>query len=135
MSQGILVLTSNRVGTFDEGFRSRIQLAIHYEQLSTSSRERVWESFITRLEDFRTEEIDTRDLRRHVKELAGYEMNGRQIRNAVTTGRQLAMYKKKPLDFDGMKHVISVMGKFDKYLLSINEGMDSEAIAREDGLR
>jgi hypothetical protein len=110
-------------------------LAIHYEQLSPSSRERIWENFITRLEDFKTEDIDTRDLRRNVKALANFDMNGRQIRNAVTTGRQLAMYKKKPLDFDRMKHVISVTGKFDEYLREINEGMDSEEIAREDGRR
>jgi hypothetical protein len=132
---GILILTTNRVGTFDEGFRSRIQLAIHYEELSPSSREQVWENFIKRLESFKSEDIDTHDLRGHLKELGEYKMNGRQIRNVVTTARQLAMYKKKPLDFERMQHVIKVTGQFDKYLLKINEGMDSEALAREDGLR
>ena len=32
--EGILILTSNRVGTFDEAFRSRIQLALHYPTLN-----------------------------------------------------------------------------------------------------
>ncbi|KAF2112712.1 hypothetical protein BDV96DRAFT_580284 [Lophiotrema nucula] len=132
---GILILTTNRVGTFDEGFRSRIQLAIHYEALSPSSREQVWENFIKRLEGFRSEDIDISDLRDHLKELGEYKMNGRQIRNVVTTARQLAMFKKEPLDFNRMKHVIKVTGQFDKYLLKVNEGMDSEALAREDGLR
>ena len=31
--EGILILTSNRVGTFDEAFKSRLQLALHYEKL------------------------------------------------------------------------------------------------------
>ena len=31
--EGILVLTSNRVGVFDEAFKSRIQLALHYPTL------------------------------------------------------------------------------------------------------
>ena len=31
--EGILILTSNRFGTFDESFKSRIQLALHYEKL------------------------------------------------------------------------------------------------------
>ena len=31
--EGILILTSNRVGTFDEAFKSRIQLSLHYENL------------------------------------------------------------------------------------------------------
>ena len=35
---GILILTSNRVGTFDEAFNSRIQLSLHYENLTCSQR-------------------------------------------------------------------------------------------------
>jgi hypothetical protein len=97
---GIFVRTSNRIGTFDEGFKSRIQLATHYEKLPQPSRKRGWENFTSRLESFKSDDIDTRDLRRHLKELADYEMNVRQIRNAVTTGRQLAMFKKKTLDFE-----------------------------------
>ena len=30
---GILILTTNRIGTFDEAFKSRIQLALHYPPL------------------------------------------------------------------------------------------------------
>ncbi|KAK7697667.1 hypothetical protein SLS64_013297 [Diaporthe eres] len=39
---GILILTSNRVGTFDEAFKSRIQVAIHYESLTKKSRRAIW---------------------------------------------------------------------------------------------
>lgn len=133
--KGILVLTSNRVGTFDEGFKSRIQLAIQYEKLTESSRGRVWENFINRLETFKSDDIDIRDLRRHLNDLAHYKMNGRQIRNAVTTGRQLAMFKKKPLDYECLKHVINVSSRFDRYLTAINEGMEDEDLAREDHFR
>jgi hypothetical protein len=70
-----------------------------------------------------------------MKELADFEMNGRQIRNAVTTGRQLAMFKGKPLDFECLRHCIVVSRRFDNYLMSINEGMDDEDMAREDRLR
>jgi hypothetical protein len=62
-------------------------------------------------------------------------MNGREIRNAVTTARQLAMFKKKSLDFECMKHVIQVSGRFDKYLKGINEGMDDEELAEDKGWR
>ncbi|KAI8932326.1 hypothetical protein NX059_010520 [Plenodomus lindquistii] len=34
--EGILILTSNRVGTFDEAFKSRIQLSLHYDDLKKS---------------------------------------------------------------------------------------------------
>ncbi|KAI9873731.1 MAG: hypothetical protein M1830_010667, partial [Pleopsidium flavum] len=132
---GILILTSNRVGTFDEAFKSRIQLSLHYETLTEPQRKLIWVNFISRLEDFVDDDIDTDELKEHLDELAKYDMNGRQIRNAVTTARQLALYKKKKLRFEELKHVISVASKFDKYLLSVNEGMSDDRLAREDRVR
>lgn len=123
---GILILTSNRVGTFDEAFKSRIQLALHYEKLTQSSRKRVWENFINRLKLFETEDIDFEDICSHLDDLAGFNLNGREIRNVVTTARQLAIYKDKPLDFISLRHVINVSGKFDKYLRSVNEGLNGD---------
>ena len=38
---GILILTSNRVGTFDEAFKSRIQLALHYDGLNEEQRQKI----------------------------------------------------------------------------------------------
>ena len=37
----ILILTSNLVGVFDEAFKSRIQVALHYEKLNRSARRRI----------------------------------------------------------------------------------------------
>lgn len=48
---GILILTSNRVGTFDQAFKSRIQLALHYENLKKPQRRKIWCNFFTRLRD------------------------------------------------------------------------------------
>jgi len=50
--EGILILTSNRVGTSDEAFKSRIQLALHYLVLGPYQRLRIWGNFINRLESF-----------------------------------------------------------------------------------
>lgn len=36
--EGILVLTTNRVGMFDEAFKSRVQLAIHFPSLGQEQR-------------------------------------------------------------------------------------------------
>ncbi|KAI1144801.1 hypothetical protein F4825DRAFT_467828 [Nemania diffusa] len=44
---GILILTSNRVGTFDEAFKSRIQLALHYKNLSENQRSQIWSNFLS----------------------------------------------------------------------------------------
>jgi len=132
---GILILTTNRVATFDEAFKSRIQLALHYEKLTKRQRECIWENFINRLKTFTTDNIDTEDLRKHLEELSTFDMNGRQIRNAITTARQLAMFKNKALDYSILKHVISVSGRFDRYLKNVNEGLTDEELARENQLR
>jgi len=132
---GILVLTSNRVGTFDEAFKSRIQLSLRYENLTLQQRHQIWENFIERLETFHNIEVNFEELRRHVQDLAAYNMNGRQIRNAITTARQLALYKKQPMSFADLIHVIKVASKFDKYLLDMHSGISEDALAREYAIR
>ncbi|KAH0565265.1 hypothetical protein GP486_001346 [Trichoglossum hirsutum] len=132
---GILILTSNRVGTFDEAFKSRIQLALHYENLTTAQRSKIWKNFINRLKSLDEENIDFDDIDCYISELAGHEMNGRQIRNAITTARQLAQYQGKIMTYTHLKHVIKVAGKFDKYLSAVKEGFTDDVIAREGGLR
>ena len=88
--EGILILTSNRVGIFDEAFKSRIQLALHFPTLGPYQRLRIWENFFDRLQSFKDDSIDLADLRDHLDALKEEKMNGRQIRNAITTARQYA---------------------------------------------
>ncbi|KAF5581113.1 AAA family ATPase [Fusarium pseudocircinatum] len=132
--EGILILTSNRVGTFDEAFKSRIQLSLHYESLTKDQRRTIWENFLNRLnnleqENLKIEPIEERkrkfeenkginldDIQRHLADLAEEQMNGRQIRNAITTARQLAKFKGERMTYRHLKHVISISKKFDKYL-------------------
>jgi hypothetical protein len=45
--QGILVLTTNRVQRFDRALRSRIHLALKYNELDEEARLRVWKSALT----------------------------------------------------------------------------------------
>ncbi|KAI4592674.1 hypothetical protein KJ359_010576 [Pestalotiopsis sp. 9143b] len=49
--EGIMILTSNRVGTFDEAFQSRIRVALRYEPLSFQSRKAIWQNFFEMLVD------------------------------------------------------------------------------------
>lgn len=79
--------------------------------------------------------IDTADLTKHLDDLAKVKMNKRQIRNAITTARQLAMYKEVQIDYGHLKHVIGVASKFDRYLFELHEEVDDDQIMREDGFR
>nr|RBQ95649.1 hypothetical protein FVER53263_12415 [Fusarium verticillioides] len=149
--EGILILTSNRVGTFDEAFKSRIQLSLHYENLTESQRRRVWKNFINRLESLSTSDpadssktstaandpidIDFEDIDCYLPELAKHEMNGRQIRNAITTARQLAQFKGEKMASHHLRHVIKVSNKFDAYLRKVQDGLSDDDAARGYGIR
>lgn len=111
--------------------------------MEKEQRKQVWEIFIKRLADFNkdnrdkneSELVDTEELIDHLDELSSNNMNGRQIRNAVTTARQLAIHKKEKMKYRHMKHVIKVAQKFEGYLLRVNEGTSDDQMAREDGVR
>ncbi|PGH01801.1 hypothetical protein AJ80_08968 [Polytolypa hystricis UAMH7299] len=132
---GILILTSNRVGTFDEAFKSRIQLALHYESLNKSQRLKIWRNFFAHLRSFTEENIDFDDIDCALQELVGQELNGRQIRNAITTARQLAKFNGVTMSSEHLKRVIKVSRKFDTYLNTVKEGFTDDQIARDGGLR
>lgn len=52
--RGILFLTTNRVGRFDEAFMTRIHVAVGYERLTDAARETIWDNMFDKLdEDFK----------------------------------------------------------------------------------
>ncbi|KAF4889765.1 putative 26S proteasome regulatory subunit-like protein [Colletotrichum fructicola] len=134
---GILILTSNRVGTLDEGFRSRIQLALEYSKLDRGSRRKIWETFVERLNDDPTisGELDITNLRSNLAELSKYELNGREIRNAINVAKPVALSCGDKVDFQCLKKVIGVQSRFDRYIRDMNEGLDDDKVAREEGKR
>lgn len=120
--EGILILTTNRVGTFDEAFKSRIQLALQYDNLNEQQRKQIWRNFLARLKDLGEEEnIDFDEISIHLDDLVKYPMNGRQIRNSITTARQLAKFQKKKMTHITLKRAIMMAEKFDKHLADVRE--------------
>ncbi|CAH0045470.1 unnamed protein product [Clonostachys solani] len=143
---GILILTSNRVGTFDEAFKSRIQLSLHYKNLDQHQRREIWKNFIGHLDDFQqtlevglTESqrhtkvgygIDVDDLNKNLEELSRPALNGRDIRNALSTARQLALYRQQPLQYNHLQVVMGEVQKFDDYLREVHNGYSEDDIQR-----
>ncbi|PTB53826.1 hypothetical protein M431DRAFT_6109 [Trichoderma harzianum CBS 226.95] len=146
---GILILTSNRVGIFDEAFKSRIQLSLRYKSLERSQRLQIWINFLKRLEQLEDKSrdiersvdekdgtalgygININEIRDRVEELADESMNGRQIRNTISTARQLAMYQRKKLGYEHIQAVIREANKFDEYLIELNKGYSADEIQRD----
>ena len=130
---GILILTSNRVGMFDEAFKSRIQVALHYENLNRSARKKIWQNFLDMLEEDE-EDVNFDEIKFHLDDLAGKELNGRQIRNVRTTARQLAIYRNQRLDWQHLEQALSVSSDFSEYLKRMQGHTDDQRM-RDDHIR
>lgn len=131
--EGILILTSNRVGTFDEAFKSRMQLAVQYPRLNKKGRYEIWLNFFNALNKAGVE-FDTEEMIMKVPLLAEHDLNGRQIRNAIKTARQLAKYRKQIFAYEHLNSVINVTNEFEQYLLK-TKGHTDDQFAAEQGIR
>lgn len=83
---GILFLTTNRVGSFDDAFISRIHVQLYYPDFDDESRRKVWKTFIEKLQRERGDYIRLNiDAKEYLdgKELKAVRWNGREIRNGV----------------------------------------------------
>jgi hypothetical protein len=115
--RGVLFLTTNRIGTFDEAFRSRISMFMHYSALSTQHKEQIWRNL---LEKARVANVSSDKL----SELAALELNGREIRNAIHTAQSWAQSNGENLE---LQHVQYVMGVVATSLKSLNEVLHASA--------
>lgn len=131
--EGILILTTNRVGTFDEAFKSRVQLALHYPKLDRKGRREIWTTFIKSLHNMGVD-ANMDELEDKIESLAHNEFNGRQIRNAVKTARQLAYFRKEPLGYHHFDQAIDVAIEFEEYVTKAH-GHTDEDWARDQKTR
>lgn len=114
---GVIILTTNRVGEFDEAFRSRIHISLYYPKLDRLSTKQIWERNITRIKnsglDIDIEEDKIRKFyERHWQENIdnpSRRWNGRQIKNAFQTALALANW-----DFHESQHASELERPFLK---------------------
>jgi hypothetical protein len=93
------------VQAFDEAFLSRIHVALHFTELSEASRAQLWRAFVLKagIQDISDQEIAT---------LAQWQVNGRQIKNAVATASSLAMGRGEALSVHHLEETLQVMNLF-----------------------
>ncbi|OAX82258.1 hypothetical protein ACJ72_03395 [Emergomyces africanus] len=104
---GVIILTTNRVGEFDEAFRSRIHMSLYYPKLDEVSTKEIWEKNLQHIKkngpDLDIEEDKIRRFaHKHWQEnkyKPSRRWNGRQIKNAFQTALALANW-----DFREGKH-------------------------------
>lgn len=117
---GILFLTTNRVTTFDEAFKSRIHIPIRYTDLSFESKLQIWKNFCGMVPG--GVDIDECGL----EKLAEHDLNGRQIKNAVKAAESLASFEGVKLDLARLLQVTKIQSVFEKDLSSV-AGVDYTA--------
>ena len=141
---GILILTTNRVGEFDEAFKSRIHISLYYPKLDRNSTMKIWEMNLSRLErsdlniDVNRENIlgFAKDRWKSDKQRPSRRWNGRQIKNAFQTAVALATWDhqnednwkkpQRPILTDKHFSIVALTSAhFDEYL-SATHGIDED---------
>jgi len=116
--QGVLFLTTNRVGSFDTAFQSRISVALTYEALDENARCQVWRNFC--------EVADINNIDPQV--LAKTVLNGRQIRNAIQLAQALALSELQEVTLWHLERTIQVASQFDNSSWTKMVGYDPKFI-------
>ncbi|KAI1452439.1 P-loop containing nucleoside triphosphate hydrolase protein [Annulohypoxylon moriforme] len=133
---GMLFLTTNRVGHLDDGFLSRIQVAITYKKLSVESQKRIWLRFFSKINEENSDLSVSWEAQHYIEEEGAVEsmdMNGREIRNALQTAVALASdraaFKGRhsvEVSVDDIKQVASRRRRFTEYIDSIRRASEQE---------
>ncbi|KAL6241869.1 hypothetical protein RBB50_011114 [Rhinocladiella similis] len=105
--QGIMFLTTNRVETFDAALQSRIHFAIKFGDLGGKAKKEIWKTFLRRVQ------IDVNASEKEIESLSRMSVNGRQIKNIVHTGMELALWRNEALSLKHLMVVIDAAEAFD----------------------
>lgn len=147
--QGVLFLTTNRVGTFDEAMLSRIHVVLHYPAFKDSERQKIWMTSFRKLSEERPDVKvgpGLMDYALENKAVLDLQWNGREIRNAFNTIVALAEFDAEKrrragraaaqitLERSHLMQVVTMSKEFKEYMKS-TRGMDESGLARAKRLR
>lgn len=161
---GLLFLTTNRVGTIDEAFKSRIHMSLYYAPLEAEQTIEIFRLNIGKLKEIERQKstltkqpeliINGEDIlafaQQHLQE-NGASWNGRQIRNAFQVASSLAHYdyqkkvqkaseqREEPppppeLNSEFFRKVQHATNTFDTYMME-TKGWDDAEYAHKQGER
>jgi hypothetical protein len=108
-----LYLSWVKRGNFDEAFKSHIRVALHYTSLDHVTPKQIWKNFPGMMEAYK-ENVDLDELDKHIQELSDQAMNDREIRNALTTAGQIALFQRETLDWEHVEQDVTTASVFIK---------------------
>ncbi|KAK7569136.1 hypothetical protein IWX47DRAFT_852733 [Phyllosticta citricarpa] len=147
---GLLFLTTTRLGFIDEAFISRVHFTIEIKKLTPERRRLIWKSFLDKLARECQGKIRVAPLAsRYILEgpdICAMDWNGREIRNALQTAIALAEHDAVESDYhkegdeiivesEHFQRVMKMSKSFREYLDSIGNDTQEERAARLYGRR
>ncbi|KAF7519891.1 hypothetical protein G7054_g12948 [Neopestalotiopsis clavispora] len=114
--EGIMFLTTNRVETIDDAFKSRVHLSLSYPKLDVAARLQLWTSGLTRA--CRGQKPIWATMKALMK-LASANVNGRNIKNIIRLGCGIAKDAGRELKRSdirkGLRALENFEADFEKY--------------------
>ncbi|KAJ7145354.1 P-loop containing nucleoside triphosphate hydrolase protein [Mycena crocata] len=104
--QGILILTTNMARTCDIAMESPIHFCIHYSDLDQAARLAIWKTFVTKSHITFKEEDFVR--------LSELRLNGRQIKNAVSSAQSIALDENEAMSVEHIDTVLDVLSEWQQ---------------------
>ena len=139
---GILILTTNRLKTFDIAVQSRVNFAIKYKDLDDKQKKAIYKTFIDQLTDDNTTDkqqlLGWLDDDEQTEEYGGSpfkELNGRQIRNVLFSAASIAQGDSdKRLKLEHIRKILRETTNFVKdmeYMVQIARGEAEVAYSKK----
>ncbi|HKB53046.1 MAG TPA: AAA family ATPase [Ramlibacter sp.] len=124
---GVVILTTNRVGDFDPAVASRINFGLKYDPLDPRSRCAVWAvqlrkaAAAVRFADGRAVvDLDADGVQAWAAALAHHAINGRVIRTAIKIACSTAWHRTQPLTLDTLRKVVEQQVAFQADVASVD---------------
>jgi len=116
--EGIIVLTTNRINSLDVAVQSRIHLAIQYPDLTQDQKIKIFKTFLNQIDDadIKDRESIEDELPRICRKTS--PINGRQIRNIVSSAQALAQAEEKKLAWH---HLLTVYDNTIEFITSLRD--------------
>ncbi|OIW32701.1 P-loop containing nucleoside triphosphate hydrolase protein [Coniochaeta ligniaria NRRL 30616] len=140
---GILFLTTNRVGTFDDAILSRVHVQLFYPDLDEEQRYTLWTTFIKKLEADRPSMQVKYAVKEYLRssEMRKFKMNGREIRNAFQTAVALAEHRAEEgeggrilLTEEHLREIVELNRSFKTYFDDLHGSEGKRAYSRGERL-
>lgn len=133
--EGILILTTNRINSFDVAVQSRVHLAVKYQNFNETQISEIYTIFLKQIRD--DNNIDDWDnILGWIKmESRSSKFNGRQIRNIVSAALGLARAERKRLNSDHLDQIVRKTAEFHEELSEQRKAYEMKQLARGYGER